>query len=125
MIRLSGGWLAAVAKSRHVLQEVEAPLRDVQTESRVRAACSLVLTGWCVQEKGPLAARRGVWTGGRQLGNRPVSAGTQSGVPWGSAAPEETPFSPSSWAGGISGSDQKCVRNRVRAEGRPHLVTAL
>ena len=73
MIRLSSGWLAAVAKSRHALQEVEAPLRDVWTESRVRAACSLVLAGWCAQEKGPLAAHRGSGPG---VGGE-VSAGTQ------------------------------------------------
>lgn len=72
MIRLSSGWLAAVAKSRRALQEVEAPLRDVRTESRVRAACSLVLAGWCAQEKGPLAAHRGSGPGGGE-----VSAGTQ------------------------------------------------
>ena len=114
MIRLSSGWLAAVAKSRRALQEVEAPLRDVRTESRVRAACSLVLAGWCAQEKGPLAAHRGSGPGGgggRLAWER--RACRESGAPWGSwgaAAPEAPPFSPSSWAGGTSGSDQKCVR---------------
>lgn len=60
----------------------------------------------------------GVWTRGRLARERRVCR--ESGVPWGSwggAAPEDPPFSPSSWAGGISGSDQKCVRDRARAGG--------
>ena len=73
-----------------------------------QAAYSVALTGWRAQEKDPLAARRGVWTGGRQLGNHPVSSRSSArerricrerGVTWGSwggAAPQAPPFSPSS-----------------------------
>lgn len=117
MIRLPGGWLAAVAKSKHVLQEVEAPLRDVRTESRVRAACSVSLTGWRAQEKDPLAARWGSGLGGGGSGIVQLARDLQLGNA-GSAERGESPGVPGvvqlhrphlsvhpPWGGGISDSD--------------------
>ena len=82
-----------------------------------QAAYSVALTGWRAQEKDPLAAHRGVWTGGRQLGNHPVSSRSSArerricrergvpGVP-GVVQPHRPRLSVHPpWGGGISDSD--------------------